>query len=340
MIGGGAVALERKSGIPLYVQVARMVSRLIDDGTWEPGLKLPPERHMSRILGVSRNTASACYRYLQERGLVTSCQGRGTYVAGRPQPATLPAGESGAEALVGAIDLLLELGAEHGLDPGAVSELVAGRASIHCVREPRLTVALVECNHEQLDFFAQNLSLGPGVVVQPVLLGEPVVAAALLEGCRGADLVVTTFFHLEQVEAALGDRFEVLGISLDPDIETMVRIAQLPAGVTCGLVCLSAEFAQKVLNSLEQAGLGGLQVEIQTASSDRELAEFLSSVEAVIVSPGRRLEVTRLAPEQMPVLQFIYYPDNGSVRLLAARLAEIVEGGRSVRTYALESGGC
>lgn len=320
------MSLERNSGIPLYVQVARMVSRLISDGTWPAGLKVPPERQMARILGVSRNTASACYRYLEQRGLVVSYQGRGTYVTGPGDADCESSAGDPKSSLLPMIDVLLDLGASAGLGPAEVSGLVATRAGVHGSREPRVTVALIECNREQLDFFAQNLNLGPGVRIRPVLLQEPPEGRDLAVRCQGVDLVVTTFFHLEQVEAALQGAHEVVGIALDPDLETMVRIAQLPPDRPVGLVCLSEQFAERVQKSVERAGLRELELEVLTAERGGDLEALLSVVGAVIVSPGRYLEVTRLAPESMPVIEFIYYPDHGSTRTLASRLAEIMDG--------------
>lgn len=50
-------------------------------GEWAPGSQLPPERELCRSLEVSRSTLRLALAELEERGLVTRHQGRGTFVA-------------------------------------------------------------------------------------------------------------------------------------------------------------------------------------------------------------------------------------------------------------------
>lgn len=79
---------------PLYVQIANSLAAKIQDATLPLGTKLPPERELARILEVSRTTAINAYRLLEERGLITTRVGSGTYVAslaaGSDQTSSVP----------------------------------------------------------------------------------------------------------------------------------------------------------------------------------------------------------------------------------------------------------
>ena len=77
-----AMRLNAESSVPLYLQIARGLTEKIYDLTLAPGAKLPPERELARLLGVSRTTAINAYGLLEERGLVSSRVGSGTYVTG------------------------------------------------------------------------------------------------------------------------------------------------------------------------------------------------------------------------------------------------------------------
>jgi GntR family transcriptional regulator len=72
------------SGEPLYSIVASQAEALISSGEWQEGDRLPPERQLCRDFDVSRSTLRQALGELEERGLITRHQGRGTFVT-RPR---------------------------------------------------------------------------------------------------------------------------------------------------------------------------------------------------------------------------------------------------------------
>ena len=64
----------------LYEQIADQIERMIVTKELEPGEKLPPERELTQILGVSRPTIREATKVLRDRGLVELRPGSGTYV--------------------------------------------------------------------------------------------------------------------------------------------------------------------------------------------------------------------------------------------------------------------
>jgi len=71
---------------PLYVQLANCLAAKIKDSTLPRGTKLPPERELAKMLKVSRTTTLSSYRLLEERGLIQSKMGSGTYVNDSTKP--------------------------------------------------------------------------------------------------------------------------------------------------------------------------------------------------------------------------------------------------------------
>lgn len=68
--------------VPIYVQVADFVAARIDSGELPHGGKLPAERDLASMLGVAYETVRRATALLRERGLITTTQGRGTYIDG------------------------------------------------------------------------------------------------------------------------------------------------------------------------------------------------------------------------------------------------------------------
>jgi GntR family transcriptional regulator len=69
---------------PLYAVIAGRAEARIRAGDWAPGDRLPPERELCRDLQVSRATLRQALSELEDRGLVSRHQGRGTFVT-RPR---------------------------------------------------------------------------------------------------------------------------------------------------------------------------------------------------------------------------------------------------------------
>lgn len=69
---------------PLYAAIAGRAEARIRAGDWAPGDRLPPERALCRDLHVSRATLRQALAELEQRGLVSRHQGRGTFVT-RPR---------------------------------------------------------------------------------------------------------------------------------------------------------------------------------------------------------------------------------------------------------------
>ncbi|MFD2171514.1 GntR family transcriptional regulator [Tumebacillus lipolyticus] len=314
--------ITRKSGTPLYIQVKESVLAEIKRGEWKAGDKLPTERELSVKLKVSRNTVSQAYQELEAEGILSSVQGRGTFVCDRDNAVRL---ENRKELLLKIIDVAMEEGMQLSFTLEEFVELTALRAKekIDLLRQVR--VVFIECNREQVEYFAKRLQTDSGVSITPLVLDDfrqdvgrwqPTVASS--------DLVITTFFHYDEVKELLGVRKNVLAIALDPQIETIVRIARIPAGKKIGLVCKSDNFAGKVLLALKNAGIDNLAIEVfASLSSQAPITEILSQLDVVICSPGRRREVEQYAHRRQEIIEFVYKPDVASINLLRAALIDL-----------------
>ena len=313
----------RKNGIPLYVQVKEKILADIRSQVFKAGDKLPTERELSEQLGVSRNTVSQAYRDLENGGVLTSMQGRGTFVCARDQTVKLT---NRRDLLKKVINVALEESLQLGFSIDDFLALADACAKEKAVSLHKAQVAFLECNREQVEYFSRKLEFG-GVHIRPVILDD------LKDQDRDewhyvetADLVVTTFFHLDEVQELLGQTREILAISLDPELETIVQIARVPSGFKTGLVCRSQNFAAKVKMALFEAGLDELNLQVSTSSDPDVLAAFIEFVDVVVVSPGRRREIETYCKQQHEIIDFVFKPDAASVNLLRAALADVRHG--------------
>ena len=170
------------------------VSDQIARGVYPVGEWLPSVRSMSEELGVNRNTVSKVYRALGRDGLVESAQGRGVRVIRKPL-----SGVEGRATIETAIDRIVREAGMLGLS----GEWILGRVgrAIETILAPAPRLAFVECTMPDARKLAADLTTALGVSVTPVDLSDAVADPQQLAG--DFDLVTTTFFHYQEVNAAL-----------------------------------------------------------------------------------------------------------------------------------------
>jgi GntR family transcriptional regulator len=72
--------LDLRSHVPIYIQIVERVGHLVATDVLKPGDQLPTVRQLATDLRVNFNTVARAYRLLDEAGVISTQQGRGTYV--------------------------------------------------------------------------------------------------------------------------------------------------------------------------------------------------------------------------------------------------------------------
>ena len=68
--------------IPVYFKLQKILQKEIENGRWEPGAGIPPERKLAEIHKVSIGTVKKAILNLVHEGYIYRIQGKGTFVAG------------------------------------------------------------------------------------------------------------------------------------------------------------------------------------------------------------------------------------------------------------------
>ena len=78
--------IDFRSGLPIYIQIVNQVQAQIASGILNPGDQLPTVRALAEELRVNFNTVARAYRILDEARIISTQQGRGTYITEIPPP--------------------------------------------------------------------------------------------------------------------------------------------------------------------------------------------------------------------------------------------------------------
>jgi GntR family transcriptional regulator len=78
--------IDFRSGLPIYTQIVNQVQTQVAGGILKPGDQLPTVRALAEELRVNFNTIARAYRILDEARIISTQQGRGTYITEIPPP--------------------------------------------------------------------------------------------------------------------------------------------------------------------------------------------------------------------------------------------------------------
>jgi len=83
------IDVDATSRAPIYLQIVEAVQKMVALGRLKPGDQLPTVRQLAVDLRVNPNTVARAYLELEHKGVISSQQGRGTYISAQPDAAAL-----------------------------------------------------------------------------------------------------------------------------------------------------------------------------------------------------------------------------------------------------------
>jgi GntR family transcriptional regulator len=200
---------------PLYSLIASQMEDRISSGRWQEGDRLPPERQLCGDFGVSRATLRQALGELEERGLITRHQGRGTFVT-KPR-LQLP--------IVGVFSIRDAMEA-HGI------RLSTRVVNVEIIEASRQLAADLACLPGDAVVFIERLRLGDG---EPMVLDTAHLRAELFPGLEKIDFEQRSLYDV--LEKGYGRTVAEAQETLEPVILTPreCELLEVPAH-TAGLL--------------------------------------------------------------------------------------------------------
>lgn len=316
------IEIVKNSGVPLYIQVKKEIVRLIKEGSLKVGSKMPTERELAEQLKISRNTVSTTYNELEHDGILSSYQGKGTFVA---EEANTWKAENIKDKIIKFVDLGFEEALETGMDADEFIEIVVKRVKEKKELMRKAQAIYIECNIEQAKMFSKQLSDNTYMNVKALTIKDlqnmnPPTKKLIEE----SQIIISTFNHVNEVRDLIKSfNKEVLGVAINADMGTIVKIARYSDDVKFAFVCISQEFMFKVKDALEKAGLGNLNIEFTNSIDKHKLSDLINKSDVLIVSPGRYKDIKQLNTDNKEIIEFLYSLDYDSVKALKSKIIEL-----------------
>jgi GntR family transcriptional regulator len=81
--GSMDIGVDFESGVPIYMQLVDRIKQMVASGQLRPGQQLPTMRQLAADLRINSNTVGRAYTILDQDGVISTQQGRGTFITSR-----------------------------------------------------------------------------------------------------------------------------------------------------------------------------------------------------------------------------------------------------------------
>jgi hypothetical protein len=186
-----------------------------------------------------------------------------------------------------------------------------------------VAVLLVECSPPELEFFGRELEAQLPVRVDKVLLRDVATVVRRPAPAGQWAAAVTSFAHLPEVERLLdGKGVPVIALLAEAHLETLHRLAQLPAGTRVGVVSAAVETGHSLEHSIASAALPNL-ARVETCAAERTaLGRLVRRVDAIVCSTSTAARVRGLVGPTVPVILDDRALNQRAIQMLGAILGE------------------
>jgi DNA-binding transcriptional regulator YhcF (GntR family) len=77
------ISVDFESGVPIYAQLVDRIKQMVAAGQLPAGQQLPTIRQLATDLRINFNTVARAYAILDQERIISTQQGRGTFIASR-----------------------------------------------------------------------------------------------------------------------------------------------------------------------------------------------------------------------------------------------------------------
>jgi DNA-binding transcriptional regulator YhcF (GntR family) len=308
--------LDKNQKNSLYEQAREQLITALHLGRLRSGDRLPSIRQMALRNNLNIKTAFAIYQRLKEEGYVEIRTGSGAYISDMDR---LDLNQTYCLSIFQLIKANLAQASQLKIEPQQYSELV--RNFIDKSQLAAIQVAVFECNEEQINLFASEISKHLHVRVFPVRLNQPepedAKSAKLL---ARMDYFITTDYHFNQVKE-LGDKYKkkTVQIRLNPDFVPALIAAARHQGLL--MIVSDTRFFPAFRRNMLSIGISPALLEQITVIDDRDFSHVRTAIECakvVYISPICNPDIRQLIPKHVKEIQLTSMVSSESLEMLEA----------------------
>jgi DNA-binding transcriptional regulator YhcF (GntR family) len=293
--------LDKNRKSALVEQAREQLITALHVGTLRTGDRLPSVRQMSQRNGINIKTAFSVYQRLQDEGYIELRTGSGAYVADIDK-ADLD--QDYCRSILELIRSSLAAAGQLKLEPREYYKLVHN--FVDRSRLESLQVTVVECNEEQINVFAKEITSILRVQVFPVLLADLAYPdRRTIKMLAGTDYFVTTDYHFKEVKT-LASRYQKKILKLRLNAAFLPELVSAARRGEVLMIVSNSDFLPPFLNNLTKLGFSPAVLSRISAVDGTDVDGIRAkamSARSVYVSPICDPAVRKLVPPRVKELK-------------------------------------
>ena len=310
------IRLDRSLDESLLNQTRDQIVSALHAGILRRGDRLPSLRRVADLSSLNVKTVLKIYTLLRKEGLLELRRGSGAFVTAYDPGEFEPAQ---AVRLSRFLRRHLDEASGMSLTPSAYAALVQDLSSREALE--RRSVAVLECNQEQVDLYAKEIAARLGVRTHAVLLSDLAgrKGASLV---RGSSIIAVTDFHMKE-------GMEIARKLKKPFLRLRMRRDFIPSLIEAsrrGRLLMVVSDTAFIPAFKKAMGLLGLQrehldrISAVEGSNRTAVQRSAARAETIYVSPLCDKGLRSLLPKQARLLNFSHHLDAESLEELEAWL--------------------
>jgi len=296
--------VDRDLPVPLGLQLQGQIEYAIAYGELTADEQMPTVRDLAAQLEISPVTVSAAYKVLQDKKLLVTRPGLGTFVSSRARGRRHTRRAETHRQL----DRLLQVARSEGVDTAELINMIQVRRAAETL--PPVRILFVGLFREATAYYSRHIRrvLNDNDVVTPVLMSDEDWPSLAVDH----DLVLTFSHVLAEVEGSLPVSRPVEAVRFIPSRDTRNRLALIEPGTHVGVIAYYPEFSVVLKRSVSRYAPHA-RVTVSTMLDDEDAARKLRNCDVVVFATGATAILPSL-PSHISTFEFRHMPSTEDLR--------------------------
>lgn len=265
---------------PIYMELATGIGQLIESEKLPDGSRLPTVRELAASLSLSRGTVKHAYNRLEQQGLVSLTQGKGSFVTYLPDKGSVEL--SRKEQAMGAIDLMLDELNEMGFRRREIQIFLELKLRERDEHSEDLSIMLVANSPEERSIMLNAFSALPDLELFAYPFDDLLAGRISTEDF---DAVVATeevyrAIKLQETSRDSRSRLFLLGLCASP--LSLISLARLPEDRKVGILSLSRTYGGELMEACVNYAHLSQHPELKLFH-DKDIFNFIQDREVILV---------------------------------------------------------